>query len=120
MRAAPALLAGALLALGAPVLAQPTGPAPAVAPPRACFYTGPNFTGARRCGLPGDFDDAVRPPLSGAIESILISGHAAVKVCTGYALHGDCAVLDLSVRRLPYALRDAIVSYRIGPPSRQP
>jgi len=85
---------------------------PAPVAGQACFYDGPNYTGAAFCrgpgvinALPGDANDP--------ITSVLLSGDIEVRLCRDTNLGGFCRVVRNSERELGGMLNDRVSSLQV-------
>lgn len=88
------------------------GSDPDPVPGQACFYDGPNFTGAAFCRGPGVIN-ALPAEADNRITSVLLSGDIEVRLCQDTDLGGFCRVVRNSERELGASLNDRVSSLQV-------
>ncbi|MEO5807298.1 SH3 domain-containing protein [Devosia sp.] len=87
---------------GGPAISFGIGDAPLPAPipvpaaSKACFFKGPNFTGASFCVPASSHDNHIGFSWNDKISSIKLYGGAQVQICRGYNYTAGCAVVHTS------------------------
>ncbi len=99
-----------------------TGTGPVLAANRACFFDGPNFTGASFCRQVGVFNNL--PPISNdRITSVRLHGNAKVRLCVNPNMGPFCRDVVTSEGGLGGFLNNKVSSLRVYtgylPPKKQ-
>ena len=98
------------------------GPGPIVATNRACFFDGPNFTGASFCRQVGVYNNL--PPISNdRITSVRLHGNAKARLCVNPNMGPFCRDIVTSEGNLGGFLNNKVSSLRVYtgslPPKKQ-
>lgn len=91
--------------------AHPPPPPPPSAT-RACFFVGPNYTGARFCRGPGT-TDTLPTPLNDAFSSVQLHGGAQARLCSDPHLGGPCRTISHDTPMLPAMINDRASSVQV-------
>lgn len=89
---------GMTMGPGGPTISFGVGdaPVPPPAPPQACFFKGPNYTGESFCAVPGESDGGMAGGWNDNISSVSLSGGAKVKLCVDPFMGGACVTYATS------------------------
>lgn len=98
------------------IVCGPDGGAPPPPPPpppvtQACFYTGPNYSGAQYCREVGTSNTL--GGFNNAISSVRLHGGARARLCVGTHLTGYCRTVTSNVPVLGPAINNQASSLRV-------
>lgn len=86
-------------------------PAPPPSSDKACFYTGPHFTGTSACVAIGASSNFLIPGWDNEVESFKIIGAGKVEICRDPNFGGGCVVYSSSRSTLPASYANNVSSY---------
>jgi len=91
---------------------SPTPPPPPPPTARACFYTGPNYTGANFCRGVGVVN-VLNTTFRNRITSVRLVGGARARLCRGTGLSGYCVNITSNRPLLNAAMNNRAASLRV-------
>ena len=90
----------------------PPPPPPPLPATRACFYVGPNYSGAQFCRPPGA-TNTLPTPLNDAFTSVRVYGGAQAQLCVNPNFGGFCRVITHNTPLLGPVINDRASSVRV-------